>query len=885
VSNNEENQKVVSNVVLVSSSGKSIIKNADIMTPENISEFLPQKETVQQAATKLKELGFTLDLVADSFISVSGSKELFEKVFGVKLERRSAPHFHSLDKEPEKSFTNKNNEVSFPGNSTNNSTTNYYETTTPPKVPAELEEFIETILFPTPPTYLNVEATPPSSVNYDHLQVPLDIARNMDAIKVHTRGITGRGIRIAMVDSGFDMVDTGQGVRPSHPYYEDKNYNIERVIGDPNDLEDPLVDSVGHGTALAACALAVAPGATLIPVKMPRNFENQAASFQRAMNERPDIITCSWNLCPPRLFFSNMPPDAMLNMLITHAVSSGIVVLFACGNGRNICREHSGFPMMVSWPGSHRDVISVGGIFVGDDDSMQASDFASSGNNQIQEMRQCPDLCGLTGMAPGGIYIALPTRAGSVYDRGLSGQLYPKQDKTRADDGWLVASGTSSATAMVAGVAALLMERLRSLPPQAGPSRIKSILRNSCIQVQNGTSASLQSPPQATGAGLVQAYRALFDIDVWIADNYNSDIGLVPTHGRRPKWPPYNHWTSPDIKVFSTRLQPDNLATEFGTSSEFSPSELRNPVYGQTNYVYVRIRNRGTSSGLNLFGEAATANVRLYYATPSTNLVFPDDWNDGQRGVDEQGRITVNGNATNLQTSVIPDPNGEMILAQPFEWQLPSPSPDTIVQVDPDGRRLGHFCLLVRIDTTDPSHDPIIIPPIAGAPGENSIIKDNNIGMKNMLVSSSYSLLPPPAVPYYVIFPMKGGIVGPTNEKRILTKNDLLFDLNSLPKEADVIIQILASDKDKSQYLDNAELISAFYNNGNIHLNSSSISRDKKTPAGIYGINLKSNEKLRVKVSIKLPSNVDYGDYGISIMQMCDGMIVGGLDFIAQVTK
>lgn len=50
MSNNKENQKVVSNVVLLSSSGKSIIKNADIMTPENIKEFLPQKDQQQKLA-------------------------------------------------------------------------------------------------------------------------------------------------------------------------------------------------------------------------------------------------------------------------------------------------------------------------------------------------------------------------------------------------------------------------------------------------------------------------------------------------------------------------------------------------------------------------------------------------------------------------------------------------------------------------------------------------------------------------------------------------------------------------------------------------------------------------------------------------------------------
>jgi hypothetical protein len=416
---------------------------------------------------------------------------------------------------------------------------------------------------------------------------------------------------------------------------------------------------------------------------------------------------------------------------------------------------------------------------------------------------------------------------------------------------------------------------------------------NSCIQVHSGTSASSQSPPEATGAGLVQAYRALFGVDVWIKDNNNSDIGLVPTHGRRPRWPPYSHWTSPDIKVFSRRLEGSNLATEFETTTE-----LTNPVYGETNYVYVRIRNRGTtSSGIisfgdpsaTVFGERATANVTLYYANPSTNLVFPDDWNDGQRGIAaEEGRITVNGDATNLQRSVIPDPGGEIVLGEPFEWQPPSPTSDTTVQVRPDGTTLGHFCLLVRIDTTDPFHDPII-PPAAGAVGQGSIINDNNIGMKNVLVSSSPLTTGGSGTNgsslHDLLFIMKGGLVGPTNQKHILTKNDLLFDLKSLPKEADVIIQILASDKDKSRFLDNVKIISAFYKDYNIHLNGDSVSGEKEVPAGIYGINLRSNEKLRVKVSIKLPGNVDYGDYSISIMQMSDNMVVGGLDFIAQVTK
>jgi hypothetical protein len=64
----------------------------------------------------------------------------------------------------------------------------------------------------------------------------------------------------------------------------------------------------------------------------------------------------------------------------------------------------------------------------------------------------------------------------------------------------------------------------------------------------NGELAGL-GPDNATGAGLVQGYRAVHATDIWMRDNPDSDIGLVPTTGRRPAYPPYTHWTSPDMKL------------------------------------------------------------------------------------------------------------------------------------------------------------------------------------------------------------------------------------------------------------------------------------------------------------------------------------------------
>jgi subtilisin family serine protease len=195
-----------------------------------------------------------------------------------------------------------------------------------------------------------------------------------------------------------------------------------------------------------------------------------------------------------------------LQLAINNAVAEGIIVLFATGNG----------PGMVSWPASDPAVISVGGAFWGDDGSVTASSYSRSGTNNINPERECPDVCGLAGMAPVGVYIALPTQPTSTLDQGYAhGGPFPNGDETLADDGWIVASGTSTATPMVAGVSALLMQYDPTL--RGKPASVRDALERSCLDVVNGSSASgLSAGPgrdNATGFGLAQAYKAISAID------------------------------------------------------------------------------------------------------------------------------------------------------------------------------------------------------------------------------------------------------------------------------------------------------------------------------------------------------------------------------------
>src|SRR5262249_55138034 len=157
---------------------------------------------------------------------------------------------------------------------------------------------------------------------------------------------------------------------------------VSSYAGDPN----PGDDGYGHGTGISSCALAVAPGVNYSVYKI--NLSGSwGEAFSRAAMARPHVITNSWGASF----------DAALRLAVNNAVADGTVVLFAAGNGGP-----------AAWPSGEPAVISVGGAFLADDDSVTASSYASSGTNPNNPGRHCPDLCGLVGLAPQGVYIALP---------------------------------------------------------------------------------------------------------------------------------------------------------------------------------------------------------------------------------------------------------------------------------------------------------------------------------------------------------------------------------------------------------------------------------------------------------------------------------------------
>lgn len=338
-----------------------------------------------------------------------------------------------------------------------------------------LDGIIERAYVQRPPHYFAAErglppaAVPPDGADRFRLRVPDDVALLMGAHGVHRRGITGKGVTVAMPDNGFYR----------HPYFDAHGYNYLAVAAP--DTSDISSDGSGHGTGISANLLAVAPGVNFIGIKQ----ENKTLGFKTAVEMGPDIITCSWAAeledAAPEMP-NNLKP---FHLAVLDAVAQGITVVAAAGN-----EQKRGFP--ASMP----EVISVGGVHVDRDMTYRASDYTSGFASTWFPGRQTPDMCGLCGSAAEEDYIVLP-----VPQAAHGGNV--------ARDGWYAFSGSSSSAPMVAGVCALLKEA----KPGLSPSEIRNLMKYTARDITEGTNSNGRDarpgPDGATGYGLVNAARAV----------------------------------------------------------------------------------------------------------------------------------------------------------------------------------------------------------------------------------------------------------------------------------------------------------------------------------------------------------------------------------------
>jgi hypothetical protein len=280
----------------------------------------------------------------------------------------------------------------------------------------------------------------------------------------HQKGITGKGVKVAIVDTGVDE---------KHPDLAGQQIAEKNFTTDPDNT-----DNVGHGTHVGSTVAShdakyggVAPGAQLIDAKVCVEFGCQESwildGMRWAAEQGAQVVNMS-------LGGGDTPEVDPLEQAVNDLTAQyGTLFVIAAGN--------SGSPGSVSSPSTAEAALSVGAV----DRDDKLAPFSSKGP-RVGDSGLKPEVT-----APGvGIVAA---KAGT------------------ADH--FAASGTSMATPHVAGAAALL----RQQHPEWTPAQLKSVLATTAKPTE-GLSAFDQ------GAGRIDVAKAIGQ--VLTADVVAVNLGL-----------------------------------------------------------------------------------------------------------------------------------------------------------------------------------------------------------------------------------------------------------------------------------------------------------------------------------------------------------------------
>ena len=342
---------------------------------------------------------------------------------------------------------------------------------------------------------------PPPAPSAMSLSLLGQVPALLGADAVHDQEFDGTGVTVMVFDSDFAF---------DHRFFLEQEASCEEreavataggaTVGPPR----------GHGTAMAALILAIAPRAHVVGMRLRNGvlLEGLNAALE-AQGPLPQIMSISLakDMCDRKtsVCWTQLPPDLQhIAAEINLAVVQGVTVVAGTGNG------DYGFPAAM------KQVIAVGGVHVdpADTTSLSAWDGGSAFRCKITsgdcKNRFVPDVCGLAGNDRGA-YIVLPVPPNSTFE-----QDFPLTPATPPGTGWALFSGTSAATAAVAGVCALVLQK----QPGLAPRKLKNVLCNTARNVTVGNASELSNLPNATGLaatgvpdraagfGLVDAFAA-----------------------------------------------------------------------------------------------------------------------------------------------------------------------------------------------------------------------------------------------------------------------------------------------------------------------------------------------------------------------------------------
>lgn len=289
----------------------------------------------------------------------------------------------------------------------------------------------------------------------------------INVIPIHRLGYSGKGVLVCLLDTGF---------RKTHEVFQQANVVAEwDLVNNDGDVQQDLIDpndySDSHGTGTWSILGGYKPGQLVGPAYRAdfilaktetTNFEQPieedywVAGIEWAESLGAEVVSSSLGYTDWYTYEDMDGVTGVTTIAANRAVDLGVVVVNAVGNERNQPWGH------IIAPSDGFDVIAVGAV----DANGMIAPFSSPGPSYDGRIK--PEVCAL------GVqnWHAANTPGDSDYRRG---------------------SGTSFATPLVAGVAALLLE----IYPEWTPAQVRSALLN--------TASRSLSPDNDYGWGIVNA--------------------------------------------------------------------------------------------------------------------------------------------------------------------------------------------------------------------------------------------------------------------------------------------------------------------------------------------------------------------------------------------
>lgn len=297
------------------------------------------------------------------------------------------------------------------------------------------------------------------------------ISRPLNLEEAHRQGFTGKGVTVAVIDSGL------------HPH-ADFGDRLKAFKDFTSRRRKPY-DPDGHGTHVASVAVGgskeipgVAPEAELVAARIS-NPKEAIEAIDWVIEQREelgiDVLNLSLGVA------SRLPLEHdMFAQAAQRAVDAGLVVVVASGNE---CRNSHNCPFTISTPGTSPKVITVGAL--DDKGTEKLSDDgvwtqSSRGPTRVEKLAK-PDL-----VARGvGVFAAKAPGGTRVDGKPVWGD-------------YLALTGSSQAAPMISGAAALLLQA----NPELTHQDIKEILTRSADPLKDYSVNS-------QGAGVLDLAEAL----------------------------------------------------------------------------------------------------------------------------------------------------------------------------------------------------------------------------------------------------------------------------------------------------------------------------------------------------------------------------------------